>query len=219
MSVLAASIVVGIFYKVTSKPWIRILLMMLGFVLVLLFPNGKRNFNMYPYFLVGFYFNQYRYLLPRVIYRFRLLIVAVFIALYILRCNISLDTSQILSYLISRLLDYSVGLSGCVSVIVLVECFIKFENKINLFFISKGLANLGKKSLQIYCISISLLSFYLPLIYSWVCSKLGHSLFVNYGFAYDFLFTFPLTVAYSFILYFVVALLEKCRFSKILFGK
>ena len=114
---------------------------------------------------------------------------------------------------------YFSGLAGSFSVFVVVYYFSIIEKTMRINWVSTALAKTGTKSLQIYCISISLLSFYLPRLYSVFCEFHKSSLFSNYGFVYDFMFALPIAIIYCIVLYFITIGIEKIRIGKFVFGR
>lgn len=85
--------------------------------------------------------------------------------------------------------------------------------------IAKPISQLGVKSLQVYCLSIALLSFWLPKLYGKFCSLLESNIFATNRFFYSFVFTPVLAISYAVLLYYIVILLEKTKASKVIFGR
>ena len=59
-SVLACSVSLAICCKITKKVWLQLLLLLPSFALLFFFPNAKNNVWMYPFFVGGYYYAQYK---------------------------------------------------------------------------------------------------------------------------------------------------------------
>ena len=114
--------------------------------------------------------------------------------------------------------QWLLGISGSVFVLLLIEIIYKgmITKKP---IIAKPISSLGKKSLQVYCISVSLLSFWLPKIVTKVCSIVGRNVLVSHIWLYNFVFTPIIAVAYAILIYYFVKLLEGIKMSKLIFGR
>lgn len=229
-SVLAASIVTTVVCKMAKHLPVQIILFFVMIPFIALFPNMDQNIYMYPYFVIGFYFAQYKDKLPAFLHKMKYLSLPVFPILlgfydkkhyiYItgLLPNSDYSLSQMLAIDAYR---WFIGLVGSVFVITLLQILyqqvtIKLKNPL----ISTGLSAIGKNSLQIYAFSVPFLSVYLSRFFPKALSLLHiENIFAKNIFVYNFGFTLLLAVAYAVVLYFIVKLLYKLKVAKIMFGK
>ena len=224
-SVLSSSLALGIIYKVTSKIAIRIFGLIIGAFFVSLFPNWELNIFMYPFFVIGFLFAQYRERIPSAILKMRYVFLVLFPIMllfyekkhYIYTSGI-VPSNNVMEILYIDGFRWAIGLAGSIFMLVVVELICKW-----IFFKHPKLANpiavLGKKSLQMYCISVIILSFWLPVIYGKICRVVGTVSLVPNIYVYSFLFTPALAIIYSILIYYIVRFMEKTKLSKIIFGR
>ena len=223
-SVLAACVVVGIAEKITNNSFYKLLIIFLGVGVVALFPNWTMNVYMYPYFVIGFYFCKHKDKLPSAIISlkysslilFPILLVFYDTKHYIYTTGI-ISSDSIKELLMIDFYRWLIGFIGSVFALVIIELLFKlpiFKN-----CISKPVSALGIKSLQIYCMSTSLLSFWLPEIYNKLCSMTGSNFFASNVIIYNFIFTPLLAIVYATGIYYVVMFMEKIKISKIIFGR
>ena len=120
-----------------------------------------------------------------------------------------------------NLYRWAIGLVGSVFVLVLLEWFLVVMNKVKTIeLLGHAISRIGQKSLQIYCLSLSLLSSFLPKLYSLFCEKIvGQNLFAQNMVLYNFLFTPVIAIGYAVVLYYLIRLLEKTKISKVVFGR
>ena len=228
-SVLAASIVVAVVCKKFSNIFVQILMLGIAMLIVAMFPNMTLNLYMYPYFVLGFYYAEYKEKFPRWLNNFKYITIALFpIMLCFYEKKHYIYTTGLFGSEYSRidtlLIDtyrWAIGLVGSVCVLTVVEIiYEKLISKIGKPVISIGLAKLGKKSLQIYAFSVPFLSAYLSVAFPKVLSILNiDNVFTRNIFVYNFIFTLLLSIIYSFVLYFLVRIFEKLKISKVIFGK
>ena len=83
----------------------------------------------------------------------------------------------------------------------------------------RNVSCLGRNSLQIYCLSASLLSGYLPHLNHKLVEVMGDNVFEENRFVYDFHFTLALAAAWSVLLYYLVVLMKKTRLHRLVFGR
>ena len=224
-SILSASIVLAIISKISANIIFKICIVFLGLGFVCLFPNWGMNLYMYPYFIVGFYFAQYKERIPRLIINFKYFSLIAFPLMmffyerkhYIYTTGV-FSSSNTLELIAIDLYRWLIGFLGSVFVFLLTEIVYKaiIEKKP---IIAKPFASIGKKSLQVYCLSVSLLSFWLPIIFGKVCGLIGKNIFVSHMWFYNFVFTPIIAIAYAIIIYYVVRLLERFKVGKLIFGR
>lgn len=227
-SVLAASIVVAIVYKSISNPVLRVLALIFGSVVVAFFPNAAENLFMYPYFVVGFYFAQHKNSY-RCLWKMRYLSLALHPVLFYLYRTSGYHFAGAGASEMGSIAErcYQYGLKwivGCMGALLVLTFFDGLHRilrnrstgaKIGLFC-----ANLGAKSLQIYVLSIPLLSAFLSVAFPIGLRILDTgNVFAQHVLTYTYVFTPILAVLYSFALYYVALKLEKWKISRILFGR
>lgn len=230
-SVLSASIGVAIICKKISKLWLQILMLFLWSIVVYAFPQGILNIYMYPYYVIGFYCAKYGYKIKRNIKNIiQILSIIVFIVMllffkkkyYIYTTGLYSGEYSFSENLWINFYRYVIGMVGCITVISITKIFfncITIKKQQNLP-LSYGLSKIGEKSLQIYALSISLLSVYLPYVYAACISKfIGYNILAHNMYLYNFVYTPIIAIGYLIGLYWVIKFFEKIKFSKILFGK
>ena len=224
-SVLAASLVVAVAQYCTSKIVLKILILLVGVGVVCLFPNWEKNLYMYPYFVLGFVFAKYKDKLPRWFWNLKYIFLVVFpvMLLFFEKKHYIYTTGIISSDSITELImidgfRWAIGFAGSIFIMVILELLHRmvFVKKPTL---AKPLASLGVKSLQIYCASVSILSFWLPKLYGKICSIIGSNVFATNMVVYNCVFTPVLAIVYAVLLYNIVVLLDKIKVSKVLFGR
>ena len=228
-SVLAASVVVAVICKRVNGAWRQLILLLLATIVVAFFPNSTVNIFMYPYFILGFFFAKNKENIPRWLYKSRyssLVLFPLMLCLYekkhyIYTTGIYSDKYSLGEIIGIDLYRWLIGLVGSIFVLTLLNLVYKRHIcKANKHLISTMLAKIGSKSLQMYIISIPLLSTYLYIGFPKILEIFGaENLLVRNMFIYNFIFTPLLTIVYSFGLYGVLKLLEKAKISKIMFGR
>lgn len=115
---------------------------------------------------------------------------------------------------------WAIGLIGCVFVLVLVQWFIYLALKFRIpCMLLKATAALGKESLQVYCLSVSLLSYFLPKVYAHFCARIGLNIFAQNMIIYNIVFTPIVAIGYAVGLYYLVKLLDRVKIGKVIFGR
>jgi hypothetical protein len=225
-SVLGATVAVTVVCKNVKSVFLQIPLLVLMTAPVAFLPNATENIFMYPYFVIGFYFARYREKLPVCVCKARYLSLILFPALL---CFYEKKHYIYITGLFSAdypfpemcLIDgfrWLIGLVGSVFVLTVLELL--FRNGFFEQIISPWLEKLGKKSLQIYALSLPLLSSVLSHGFPAALRFLGmENIFVRNMIIYNFVFTLSLAVVYAVGLYLAVRLLEKTKISRILFGR
>lgn len=94
---------------------------------------------------------------------------------------------------------WAIGLVGCLFVLCIISLLSRLIKEESMKAM-KWIPCLGENSLAIYCLSVSLLSSYLPRIYNWIVQMLGYNLFAENMMLYNLVFTPLLTVLYALIL-------------------
>jgi len=229
-SVLAASIAVAIVCKKCKNIFLQLICLLAFVPIVALFPNIDENIYMYPYFIIGFYFAQYKDKLPSLVYKFKYLSIALFpIMLCFYEKKHYIYTTGIFpneEYSWKEMLTidayrWAIGLVGAIFTLTVLELIYTYiSTKLRKPIISKNLTKLGKKSIQVYVFSVTFLSTYLATFFPIGLRVLGiDNVLVKNMFIYNFVFTFLLAVLYSIILYLAIKLFERFKITRIMFGK
>lgn len=227
-AVLYCSIVVGVCCKLTEKLYIQFFLTVLGTFVILLFPQWDMTLFMYPYFVAGFFCGLYRkqaVRLYRILRYAALILFPVMVSFYEIEHYIYITPmySEILGLSASleiAFFRWAIGFVGSIWMLAMMEFLLWLGSRISAVqSCLKAVSHLGRNSLQIYCLSASLLSGYLPHLYRKFAELAGGNLFARNQKVYDFLFTPVLAAVWSAFLYFVVVLLKKCKLHKLIFGR
>ncbi len=228
-SVLAASIIVGVAYKIPKRRITQLLLIVFGLIFVCLFPNIEMNVFMYPYFILGFIFACVKDRIPIFLKNLKYFSLVIFpVMMFFFRKRDYIYTTGIISkeYDIYTLIGINlyrwvIGIVGSIFALVILEWFLIVMKKAKPFeLLGYAISRIGQKSLQIYCFSVSLLSFFLPKLYGAFCEKIvGQNIFAKNMFLYNFIFTPLIAICYAFGLYYLIKLLEKVKISKVIFGR
>lgn len=226
-SVLASSIVVAVVCKKVKPLWLQILLLFCCIPIIMLFPNLEMNLFMYPYFIIGFYFAKYENNIPQCVKAFRYISLVCFPVLlfffdkqhYIYTTGI-LGGKGIVDSLIIDLYRWVIGLIGSIFVITITERIVAFIKHRKSSILGNGILScIGQKSLQMYVMSVALLSCVLPSVFSFLIDIIGVNFFALNSIVYNFVFTPILSFAYCIVLYLIICFLEGKRISKFIFGR
>ena len=225
-SVLAATIIMCLVKKTDKNSVLKWIILLLGLFVVALFPNRWMNVYMYPYFVIGYFTAKYKDILKR-FDKLKYLSVIAFPLLmmfyekkHFIYTSGMLGGSMLADSLIIDGYRWLVGLVGCIFSVTAIQLLIKIPFIQNIFY---KVIPLGKKSLQIYVVSVVFLSAYLPKMMA-VISKFGafekfyQTINVNI-LVYDCVFMALLAIMYAIALYWIVTLMEKIKLSKIVFGR
>ena len=224
-SVLSSSLVMAIETYSTSQAILKFLILIAGAIFVCMFPNWELNLYMYPYFVMGFLFAKYKKRIPKIVIKAKYVFIVVFpVMLLFLQKKHYIYTSGIISSnSITELImidgfRWAIGFAGSIFMLTIIELLYRFVF-VKKPAIIKPIECLGRKSLQMYCISVSVLSFWLPKLYAKMCNLLGNNIFASNIIVYNCIFTPLVAVVFSILIYYIVKLLERIRISKVLFGR
>lgn len=226
--VLSSSTVVAVAGKTARNPWLQFLYLILGVFVVSLFPENYYHIYMYPYFVAGYYYGRYRHNVPAWLSRCSILSLLVFPLMVPsyrsthLIYNTPIYTPDIdLPLLIQlNLFRWLIGFAGSIFVMTVTRiAFRLFDGRKPGSLLLKGLARLGENSLGIYCMSVSLLTGYLPKFYDRFILFAGGNVFAENMMIYNYVFTPALTVFYCFVLYYVVLFMKKIKIHNFIFGR
>lgn len=226
--VLSASTAVAIAGKATSNPWLRLLLIFAGTFLMILFPEKNYHLYMYPYFVAGFYYGMYRDKIPGWVRKcawLSLLVFPLMVTKYeswhlIYASPVYYQGMDLLTCVKLNSFRWVIGFIGSLFILVMIDAVLK------LFYVEdripaplRMLAVLGENSLAIYCISISLFSYYLSKCYDRFLLVMGRNIFVENMVMYNFVFTPALAIAAAWGLYLVVQIMKKMKIHNVIFGR
>ena len=226
--VLSSSTAVAVAGKTARNPWLQLLYIILGVFFVSLFPENHYHIYMYPYFVAGFYYGSYRRKIPAWLSRCAILSLLVFPAMVpsysrghlIYSTPIYTPDMELPALIWLNLFRWLIGFAGSIFVLTLTAiAFHIFDGrKLGTLFL-RGLAKLGENSLAIYCISVSLLSGYLPKFYDRFLLFAGRNVFAENLTVYNYVFTPVLAVIYCFVLYYVVLFMKKIKIHNFIFRR
>lgn len=227
-AVLYCSVVVAVCCKATEKTGLQILLTVLGAFVILLLPQWNMTLFMYPYFAAGFFCGKFRNSARKCYKVLRwaaLILFPVMMAFYQTKHYIYVtpvysEELGLAASLEIALYRWAIGFVGSVFMMTVTEAMVRLGERISIVgrWLRK-VSGLGRNSLQVYCLSASLLSGYLPHLNHKLVEVMGDNVFEENRFVYDFLFTLVLAAAWSVLLYYLVVLMKKTRLHRIVFGR
>lgn len=226
--VLSASIAVAIAAKLTQRPWLQPFTVLLGFFLVNLFPENHYHHYMYPYFAAGFFFGMYRDRVLSVFVKLSGICIVLFpVLLRFYRPEHFIYITPVWSpdmdgqFLLKvNAFRWVIGFVGSGFVMALANLLYRYTvDRQKYPRILKCMEKLGENSLAIYCVSVSLLSYYLPKIYDRFVLAIGWNLFAGNIHFYNFVFTPVLAFLYCMGLYCAVLVMKKIRIHALIFGR
>lgn len=227
-TILACSVALGIACKLGKNLIQRGIYLMLGCILVALFPNMDQNLFLYPFFLIGFFCSKHRDILLNALKKVKycfLILFPILASFYRTEYLIYLspvfpagaNASAVLSLNLYR---FCVGISGIGFCLVLCESIFQLCLKRPSFpKVLNGMALLGENSLSVYCLSLSLLSGILASIVHKCMEPFGTNILAKNMLLYNFFFTPLLALGYSCGLLFAVFLLKQTKLHALIFGK
>lgn len=227
-AVLYCSLIVGFFCKLTEKPGLQLVLTVFGAFVVLLFPQWNMTLFMYPYFVAGFFcgmFRKYAQQLYKILRYAALVVFPVMVMFYETKHYIyvtpmfsaELGLAESVKIALYR---WAIGFVGSVCMLSVMDFLVWLGDSFPA--VHNGLRRvsfLGRNSLQIYCLSASLLSGYLPHLNHKLVEVMGDNVFEENRIVYDFLFTPILAVMWSVFLSLVVVALKKSKLHQLVFGR
>ena len=227
-TVLYSSLIVGFFCKLTEKTCLQLILLAFGIFVILLVPQWNMTLFMYPFFAAGFFCGKYRNGAKRI---YKILRYAMPVLFFILLTFYKKKHYIYVTPMYSEELGLAeslriagfrclIGFVGSISLMAAVEALVHLGDRIPaLGRFLHPVSRLGRNSLQIYCLSASLLSGYLPHLYRKFVEVIGGNLFAENWVVYDFFFTPLIAVVSSVCLYWLVVQMKKCRLHRLVFGR
>lgn len=227
-AVLYCSLVVGFCCKMTTNPWLQFLLTVAGGFVILLVPQWNMTLFMYPYFAAGFFCGMHRKQ-ARQLYRiaryamwvlFPLMLTFYETKHYIYITPMFSEELGISASTEIACFRWAIGFAGSICMLSAVEFLQRIGEKFTVVqSCAKAISCLGRSSLQIYCLSLPLLTGYMRHLYRKVVEVIGGNIFARDALFFDFIFTPILAVAWSVLLYYLVVLLKKWRLHTLIFGR
>ena len=227
-AVLYCGVIVSVCGKLTEKPALQVLLMILGDAVILLVPQWSTTLFMYPYFVAGFFCGMYRDLSVRIYRVLRYVMLVVFPVLvnfyeqkhYIYFTPMYSEELGLAASAEIALFRWGIGFAGCIWMLALMEFLLWLAERVPAVRTClKGVSLLGRNSLQVYCLSVPLLTGYMRHGYRKLVEIIGSNLFARNVLVFDFLFTPLLALVWSVILYYLVVLLKKYKLHSLIFGR
>ena len=227
-SVLACSLAVGIACKTGKTPLQRGIYLALGTGFIALFPNANENLFMYPFFLTGFFWARHRKAIVQIFRKWKYGVLLLFPILlsfyrtehYIYVTPMFSAEKGLAESLRIDLFRFLIGLAGsgcCFILTSLVLDRLPADGRTPKLL--TALSRLGENSLPIYCLSVSLLSGYLPHIIHKCMEPFGYNLLAENWVFYNLVFTPLLAAIYCAGLLAVVRLLRKTGIHTLFFGR
>ena len=227
-SVLACSLAVGIACKTGKTPLQRGIYLALGIGFIALFPNANENLFMYPFFLTGFFWARHRKAIVQIFRKWKYGVLLLFPILlsfyrtehYIYVTPMFSAEKGLAESLRIDLFRFLIGLAGsgcCFILTSLVLDRLPADGRTPKLL--TALSRLGENSLPIYCLSVSLLSGYLPHIIHKCMEPFGYNLLAENWVFYNLVFTPLLAAIYCAGLLAVVRLLRKTGIHTLFFGR
>lgn len=221
-SVLAASIVMAFVVKARIM-MIKFFLVVSGFLFVSILPCSQMNVYMYPYFVIGFLIARKKEPISiklvnaaGLISSFCFVIMLIYFKKeYFIYSSGILGGKSLLDSLYIDFYRWSIGFFGCAAVAWVSKLMYKWSVR---FAFHKLLEVLGENSLAVYVLSVSLLSYYLPLIMEFLLKRLTWIDWNNYIAIYCTV-TFVLAICYSLLILWIVKLLKKTKAHALIFGR
>ncbi|MCR5689504.1 MAG: acyltransferase family protein [Clostridiales bacterium] len=223
-SVIACSISLGLSVKITRKVYLQGLFILCGVICVALLPCWESNVYMYPYFIIGYLYARNKEKLGRIINYIGPVSLAAYIAMLIFfRKEHYIYVSGIFGgesfseSLIIDLFRWGIGLVGSCAAVWICK-LLHPVLKIKLKTLIEKTEKLGEHSLAVYTLSVSFLSFLLPVIANKVLFYIPVDL-NKYIWLYNLVITTVLAVGYSVFLLLLIRLLKKIGLYRLLFGR
>ena len=176
----------------------------------------------------GFLYGKYRNNIPKRICKFNYLSLIVFPVMmlfyekkhYIYITPVYNGEMSIGDIITINGFRWSIGLVGCIFVLTLLKIVFSVccQNK-KMLIIGTWLSKLGQNSMSIYCLSVSLLSWYLPRIYNNLIVERFGNVFAENWIVYNLIFTPMLTICYCITLYYLVCMMKKWKVHQVVFGR
>ncbi len=226
-SVLASSLVICFVSKINNK-FLVILIIIIGFAFVALFPNFNHNIYMFPYFVIGFYVSKFekKYNKNRKMNVFVGALSVLLFSVMVVFMNkkyliyitpiISFDKSIVYNIHIN-MFRWIIGLLGTISSVYLIKAFVCICSKDSLIIYFFEM--LGKYSIAVYVLQTSLLEFYLPHLCDFLFRYIMKAEWGEIILIYNFIITPIVATIYAVVILLLIMFLRKRGFYKFLFNR
>lgn len=226
-AVLLSSLIVAIVYKLYTKKFGKYLLMFLLAGVLIFFPNHTTNLFVYPYFVLGFLFNEFHIANAKSYKTARLFTIPIWIIMlfffkkehYIYTSGISPFSSSygFSGQIIIDLFRYTIGFIGLIAIWEITQFIYRQTNWI---FPKITIEQVGLHSLELYVIQRLFLEIFIPIINAKSVDQFGSNIFIVNRALFDYVITPICTIVIYWILSTIIKVLEKNRYlSLLLFGK
>lgn len=214
-SIIALSIVTSFIIKISDNFLIKILFFILGFFIIFIFPNYNMNIFMYPYFIIGLLFAKIKTekeIKSLIIHIIGLISIPLFIFLlmhykkehYIYTTGIFYFSYSLSKYIFIDFFRWFIGLVGTVVICYITHLIFKIKKLSNIYIY---IENLGKYSLQIYLISILIVSTIYPRLLNIILGE-NICLLSNLT-SYSFIYCFFIAIIFCILIYYISLFLTK----------
>lgn len=227
-SVLSASLAIGFACKVSNNTVTQIILIIVGGLFVALFPNMDDNLFMYPFFVIGFFWARNAPRVENFIRKATIFVFPLFLILlhfyktehYIYITPIYSAENGLAYSLKIDIFRFIIGLAGSWCTLAIVAAILHRSIQVNhIPKLVTAISRLGENSLQIYCLSVSLLSGYLPILLRVIMKPYGFNVLAANWSIYNLVFTPLLSILYCAGLYLLVHMLRKLNIHSYIFGR
>ena len=222
-SVLACSIALALAMKLSSNLFIQGLLVVICIPFAALFPNWDMNVWMYPYFVIGYLYarneewlRKYRSIIGIASSLIYIIMLFFFEKKHYIYTTSLLGGETRLESIAIDFFRWAIGLFGSVAVVWL--CGFMYA-RIRKGKVGAVIEKLGKHSLAVYALSVSLLSFWLPRFANKCLSVLPWLNWNKYIWVYNVILTPLVAVAYSLLFLWIIKGLKKIGAYRLIFGR
>lgn len=231
-AVLISSIIVTLVCKKIKRLWLQIILLILSSVIVFAMPNRDTSLFVYPYYIIGFYYGQYKSKLAKFknLQYLSLLIFPVtmffFQSKHLIYTTGIIADSSLLEIVKINVFRWAVGFIGSLFFLSIIEPYyqlivIRNLNKSKKSVLTLSLNELGTNSLQYYTVSVTIVSFWFNYFYKILLNTVPSiSTFIaSHILLHNFILTPIITILFCLILYFLIKLINNTFLCQIFFGK
>ncbi len=226
-SVIAATAAIAIAFRMTQHFISRIAILLFLIPIAWVLPNGVYNVYLFPYYAIGVLYAYYNEKISRKLEYGKYLCIPIFAILilfyekkhYIYTTGLYSAQYSVFDNLMIHLYRWGIGLIGSIAMIVIFKWLfdaLQKHGKRELL-----LSKVGRKSLQIYIISCSLLSGFLPQIITriYAFAPSIEIFMLENVVLYSFGITLMIAILYAVALYWVVKWMERIKIAPIIFGR
>ena len=222
-SVLSCSIALAFAMKLSKNHLIQALLLIIGILIVALFPTWYLNVYMYPYYVIGYLYARNEELFGKVKNVGGIVSTITFVIMYFfyekkhyIYTSGMLGGDSIAEGIYIDLFRWAIGLFGSIAVTWI--CYLVYS-KIKKGKITSAIEILGQNSLAVYALSTSLLSFWLPQFARIAINTLTWLDWNEHVWLYNLVVTPLITVIYSALFILIIKGLKKCNAYRLIFGR